>query len=41
MQGSVVKTEGNRPLGRCTKGGRIIKMDLTEICEGLYSVDLA
>jgi hypothetical protein len=41
IQGFVVKPEGNRPLGRCRKGGKIIKMDLKEICEGMYSIDLA
>jgi hypothetical protein len=41
MQGFVVKPEGKRSLGRCRKGGRIIKMDLKEICEGMCSIDLA
>jgi len=41
IQDFVVKPEGNRPLGRCRKGGKIIKMDLKEICEGMYSIDLA
>jgi len=41
IQGFVVKPEGKRPLGRCTKGGRIIKLDLKEICEDMYSIDLA
>jgi len=41
IQGFVVKHEGNRLLGRCRRGGRIIKMDLKKICEGMYSIDLA
>jgi len=41
IQGFVVKPEGNRPLGSCRKGGRIIEMDLKVICEGMNSIDLA
>jgi len=41
IQGFVVKPEGNMSLARCRKGGRVIKMDLKEICEGMYSINLA
>jgi hypothetical protein len=37
IQGFVVKPGGNRPIGRCRKGGRIIKIDVKEICEAMYS----